>query len=207
MLKPVVNLSAPRVDEVHVRTCSQNEVPQTPATLVSAEGLMSLHNLIMKQDARALNEIRRQDLQRHLQKYAKAAQLSFAEGALQQNHVQLLLKIKDEAKVLRSTKPLILGRAKVMGYNELTKAREKRAETEAAKTAQGKGKRGRKRTSAAPEADAAEPKPKAARVSEARKLPVPAKAQSADHLPRSMGPYQNRGEPQWRACTSIESAT
>ena len=63
-----------------------------------------------------------------------------------------------------------------MGYDELKEAREKRAETEAATRAKGKGKRGRKRTNAALEADAAEPKPKAARVSEARKLPVPADA-------------------------------
>jgi hypothetical protein len=177
--EPVVNTSVPRVDEVPARICSQNEVPQTPVTPVSAEGLMLLHNLIMKQDARTLDETRRQDLQRHLQKYAKAAQVSFAKGALQQNHIPFLLKMKDEAKVRRSTKPLILGRAKVMGYDELKEAREKRAETEAATKAKGKGKRGRKRTNAAPEADAAEPKPKAARVSEARKLPVPADVQNS----------------------------
>jgi hypothetical protein len=57
-----------------------------------------------------------------------------------------------------------------MGYDELKEAREKRAEKEAAKDAQGKRKRGRKRTSAAPEVDVAEPKPKAARVSKTLKL-------------------------------------
>ncbi|KAG9206090.1 hypothetical protein G6514_004811 [Epicoccum nigrum] len=76
------------------------------------------------------------------------------------------MRVNDEAKVRRSTKPLILGRAKVMGYDELKEAREKRAEAEAATRAKGKGKRGRKRTYAAVEADAAEPKP-----------PVPADAQ------------------------------
>ncbi|KAH6612967.1 hypothetical protein C7974DRAFT_437597 [Boeremia exigua] len=167
MPKPVVNLDVPRVHEVHARICSQNEVPQTPVTPVSASGLMLLHNLIMKQDARTLDERRRQDLQRHLQKYAKAAQVSFAKCALQQNHIRLLLKVNDETKV----------RAKVMGYDERKEAREKRAKTEAATKAKGKGKRGRKRTNAAPEADVAEPKPKAARVSEARKLPVLADVQ------------------------------
>lgn len=99
-------------------------------------------------------------------------------GALQQNHIQLLLKVNDEAKVRRSTKPLILGRAKVMGYDELKEAREKRAEVEAATKAKDKGKRGRKRTNAALEADAAEPKqPKAIRVGKARKLLVPADSQ------------------------------
>lgn len=43
---------------------------------------MSLHNLIMKQDACTLDETRRQNLQRHLQKYAKVAQVFFAKGAL-----------------------------------------------------------------------------------------------------------------------------
>jgi hypothetical protein len=178
MPKPVVDSNVPRINASSVKTCDGNEVPHTPVTPVSSEGLMSLHNLIMKQDARALDETRRGDLQRHLQKYAKAAQISFAKGALQQNHIQLLLKVNDEAKVRRSTKPLILGRAKVMGYDELKDAREKRAEAEAATRAKGKGKRGRKRTYAAAEADAAEPKqPKAARVSKARKPPVPADEQ------------------------------
>jgi REP element-mobilizing transposase RayT len=177
MPKPAVDSNVLRIDALNVMICAENEIPQTPATPVSAAGLMSLHNLIMKQDAHTLDETRRQDLQRHLQKYAKAAQVSFAKGALQQNHIQLLLKVNDEAKVRRSTKPLILGRAKVMGYDELKEAREKRAATEAATKAKGKGKRGRKRTNAAAEADAAEPKSKAARLSETQELPVPANAQ------------------------------
>lgn len=62
-----------------------------------------------------------------------------------------------------------------MGYDELKEAREKRAKTEAkaAIKAQTKGKRGRKRASAALEADASKPARKAARVSQARKAPVP----------------------------------
>lgn len=67
MPKPVVDLNNTRVDEVNVKTCAaKTKVPQTLTMLVSAESLISLHNLIMKQDTRALNEIRRQDLQRHL---------------------------------------------------------------------------------------------------------------------------------------------
>lgn len=195
MPKPVVDLNAPRVDTVRAETCVENEVPHTPVTPVSATGLMSLHNLIMKQDACVLDETRRGDLQRHLQKYAKAAQVSFAKGALQQNHIRLLLKVNDEAKVRRSTKPLILGRAKVMGYDELKQAREKRAETEAATKAKGKGKRGRKRTNAAPEADVEEPKPKAARMSEARKSAVPANAQ----ISRTLVPEEGAASEPWRA--------
>jgi hypothetical protein len=56
-----------------------------------------------------------------------------------------------------------------MGYEELVEAREKRAEKEAAWKVRGKGKRGRKRTSAAPEADAEKPKTKATRVTKKSK--------------------------------------
>lgn len=74
----------------------------TPATPVSAEALMSLQNLIMKQDAYALDETSKQSLQRHLHKFVKAAQTSFAKGVLQQDHIRFLNKINDEAKVRRS---------------------------------------------------------------------------------------------------------
>jgi hypothetical protein len=57
-----------------------------------------------------------------------------------------------------------------MGYEELVEAREKRVERNAAQKARGKGKRGWKRgwkrTSAAVEADTAEPNTKATRVTE-----------------------------------------
>jgi hypothetical protein len=66
----------------------------------------------------------------------------------------------------RSTKSLVLGKAKIMGYDELMEAREKRAEKDAAQEAKGKGKRGRKRTSAAVEDDIAKPKTKTTRVTE-----------------------------------------
>jgi hypothetical protein len=77
-----------------------------------------------------------------------------------------LLTVNNEAKVRRSTKSLVLGKAKVMGYDELMEAREKRAEKDAAQEAKGKGKRGRKRTSAAVEDDIAKPKTKTTRVTE-----------------------------------------
>jgi hypothetical protein len=57
-----------------------------------------------------------------------------------------------------------------MGYEELVEAREERAEKDAAQKAKGKGKgkRGRKRIGAVLEADAAEPKTKAARINKER---------------------------------------
>jgi hypothetical protein len=73
--------------------------------------LRNMRKLVADLVVATVDEITRQDLQMHPQKYAKAAQLSFAKGALQQNHIQLLLKINNEAKVRQSTKPLILGRA------------------------------------------------------------------------------------------------
>jgi hypothetical protein len=78
-----------------------------------------------------------------------------AKGALQEDQIQILTTINNEAKVRRSTKSLVLGKAKVMSYEDLKEARAKRAEKEAAKEAKGKGKRGRKCKSATPEADEA----------------------------------------------------
>jgi hypothetical protein len=56
----------------------QDEVPQTPMALVSAEGLTSLHNLI-KQDVYTLNKASIQRIERHVQKLAHAAYVSFAD--------------------------------------------------------------------------------------------------------------------------------
>jgi hypothetical protein len=98
-----------------------------------------------------------------------------------------LAQINNEAKVRRSTKSDILGTARVMSYEDLVKAREERAEKDAAKEAKkaaqetdkaaGKGKRGRKRKIAG---DAQEPEEKVPRVSDAqeagpsqRSAPVP----------------------------------
>ncbi|KAF5847260.1 hypothetical protein GGP41_003557 [Bipolaris sorokiniana] len=166
MPKPLADLTIVKADEINVETCDQSEVPLTPVTPVSEQGLVSLRNTIIEQDSSTLNEASKQRLERHLHKLVKAAQLSFAKGALQQNHIQFLLTVNNEAKVRRSTKSLVLGKAKVMGYEELVEAREKRIEKDAAQKAKGQGKRGRKRTSAAVEDDTAEPKTKAKRVTE-----------------------------------------
>ncbi|KAH8704333.1 hypothetical protein GQ44DRAFT_782735 [Phaeosphaeriaceae sp. PMI808] len=72
MPKPVAELPI-SADEMKGGSCPQDATPQTPVTPVSAEGLMSLQNLIIKQDAPALDERSKQNLQRHLQKFIKAA--------------------------------------------------------------------------------------------------------------------------------------
>jgi hypothetical protein len=63
--KPPAQLTASEATGITVGTCPQDEVLQTPVTPVSAEALMSLHNLI-KQDAHTLNETSPQRLQRHV---------------------------------------------------------------------------------------------------------------------------------------------
>lgn len=129
-----------------------------------------------------------QDIVLQTLKFTKAGQMFLAKGALQEDQIQFLTTINNEAKARRSTKSLVLGKAKVMSHEDLKEARAKRAEKEAAKEAKGKGKRGRKcksatpeadeatmykakrgrkRNSAVPEADASEPKAKVARISNA----------------------------------------
>jgi len=141
------------------------------ANVVSAEAFMSLQNLIIQRDAHALDETSKQNLARHLQNCAKAFQKSSAKGILQEDQIQFLTTINNEAKVRRSTKLLVLGKAKVMSYEDLEEARVKRVVKESTQAAKGKGKRDRKRKSAV--LDASEPKNKMARMSNA---PKPASA-------------------------------
>jgi len=98
--------------------------------------------------------------------------MSLAQCALLDNKKQLLTRINNEAKVRRSTKSVVLGKAKVMSYEDIEEARIKCAAKDATK---GKGKRGRKRKSIELEADKPEPdepgepepKPQVARIIEA----------------------------------------
>jgi hypothetical protein len=71
----------------------------------------------------------------------------------------MLIRINNEAKVRRSTRSIVLGKAKIMSFEDIEVARAARAAKEVIK---GKGKRGRKRKSAALEAD--EPEPEVARA-------------------------------------------
>jgi len=153
--KPPTQSTVPRADEIRVGSCHQGEVPQTPVTPVSAEGLASLHNLI-KQDAHTLNGTSIQRLERHVQKLVDAAQISFAERALLHDQKQMLTRMNNEAKVRRLTKAVVLGQGqgKVMSFEDIEVARAARAAKEVIK---GKGKRGRKRKSTAIEADDPEP--------------------------------------------------
>ncbi|KAH8595357.1 hypothetical protein B0O99DRAFT_594547 [Bisporella sp. PMI_857] len=123
---------------------------------------MPLYNLI-KQDIHTLNETSIPRLQRRLQKLASAGQRSIAYCALLDEKNQSLTKMNNEAKVRRSTKSVVLGKTKVMSFEDIEVARAAHAAKGGAK---GKRKRGRKRKSAAldegePEL---EPEPKVARA-------------------------------------------
>ena len=129
------------------------------------EALTSLYNPI-KQDAHTLDETTIQRLQRHIQKLANNAQISFAERVLLRDQIRFLSSMNNEAKFRRSTKSVVLGKAKVVSYEDIEEARAKRAAKEEATA--GKGNRGRKRKSAAEEAGAPESaKAKLARMGEA----------------------------------------
>jgi predicted flap endonuclease-1-like 5' DNA nuclease len=62
-----------------------------------------------------------------------------------------LSKINNEAKVRRSTRSVVLGKAKVISYKNFKEARAKRAAKK--KATAGKKNRGRKRKNSAPEAE------------------------------------------------------
>jgi hypothetical protein len=103
----------PRTDEVKVGSCQQDIEPQTPVTPVSAEAFISLQNLIIQQNAQTLDETSKQNLARHLQKCTKAFQTSSAKSILQDDRIQFLTTINNEAKVRRSTRSLVLERRRL----------------------------------------------------------------------------------------------
>lgn len=144
----------PKTYESKVGARSQDNV-RPSVTPVSAEALTSLHDLI-KQDVHTLNEMNIQRIQRHVQKLANAAQVSFTERALLHDHNQFLTRMNNEARVRRSSKSVIIGKAKVISYEDIEEARAKRAAKEILKDNK---KRSRKRNNALIEASKAEPEP------------------------------------------------
>jgi hypothetical protein len=202
--KPPTQSPVPSADEIEVGSSHQDEVPQTPVTLVSAEGLASLHNLI-KQDVHTLNEASIQRIERRVQKLANAAQISFAEraflraeGALLENRNQMLTKLNNEVKVCRSARSVVLGKAKVMSYEDIEEARKKRAAKDAKK---GEGKRGRKRKSAALEADEPEGDEPVADEEEPEPEPEPEVARAAKEVTKGKG---KRGRKRKRAALEAD---
>ena len=130
-------------------------------------------NLLLKMIEHVPNdddEASSQRKERLQEKLSHAAQTFLIKNALLRDQNRFLTKINDEGKARRATKSVILGKgkARVMTWEDLEKARvehEKKEEKKAAKEAReatiGK-KRGRPQKSAT-----VEPKAKVARVSEA----------------------------------------
>ena len=166
--KPPPKLTVPDISQGQPVSAVQDEVPQTPLTPVTpktTEALVSLQNLIEK-DAYTLDETSKQRLQKHVQKIAPAAKVSFAECALLQDQNEFLFKVNN-AKARRSTRSVVLVKAKVISYQDLEEARAKREAKDRAATT--KGKRGRKRKTPATEqaeAGPSAPKRRAAAVNE-----------------------------------------
>jgi len=131
--KPPAELTVPKADDVEAPLCSQDEALQTPAT---ADAFRSLLGLI-ERDIHALDD----EGKLRLKKLLNAAQISFAERALLENDNQILVKQNDEAKRRRLTKSIVLGKAKVMSYEDLAEARAKRAAKEEASESKGRGGR------------------------------------------------------------------
>lgn len=143
LVKPLAELPVPNADREPALSSgfSQHETPRitaapvTPVTPVTAEAFLALRDFILGRDAQALEEPGKQNIQRHLQQLTKGAQTSIARRALQQERIRSLLKTNDEAKVRCTAKSLVLGRAKVMSYEDLVEARAKRAGKDARKAA------------------------------------------------------------------------
>jgi len=110
------------------------QTPIAPVTPVTAEALTSLHNMI-KQDTNVPG-----GAGGRIQELTGAVRISFAERALLKDRNRFLFKINNEAEARRSTRSIVLGKAKA-----------KRAATEEA--AARKEQHGRKRKGPALETD------------------------------------------------------
>ena len=161
--------SCPRGEIQH--TSATSVTPVTPVTPMTTKTLTSLHNLI-KQKICAPNKLGKQRIQRYIQKLASAAQIFFAKQNLLQNQNRFLCNLANKVKVRRSTKSIILEKAKVMSYEDLEEARARRVAKKKATSSE--GKRGHKRRSSAPEPSPLESMAKLIRMSQegSTKTPV-----------------------------------
>jgi hypothetical protein len=117
--------------EVVVYPCLQAEAfhtPVTPATPATSDALISLHDLITAWPC-AWQDEQTVPIE-HVQKLANTAHISFAERALLRDRTRLLSRMNNEAKVRRSIKLVVLGKARAISYNNIEKARAKRAAKE-----------------------------------------------------------------------------
>jgi hypothetical protein len=90
------------------------------------------------------------------------AHVTLAERAILREQTRFLHKVNNEAKDRRTTKAEVVGKARVMSYEDIKEARAKLAAKKEA--AASKGKRGRKRKHGEVEPDASEPRAPVARM-------------------------------------------
>ncbi|TGO07194.1 hypothetical protein BTUL_0312g00020 [Botrytis tulipae] len=143
----------PKADEMKVGSYRQDIESQILVMPITAEAFISLQNLIIQQNVYTLDKTSKQNLTRHLQKCTKAFQISSARSILQKNRIQFLITINNKAKVRQSIRSLVLGKAKVMSYEDLEDAQAKCTIKESTQAVKGKEKRGRKRKSSTLEVD------------------------------------------------------
>ena len=144
-----IEISVSKANEM--MSFSQGQILQSPITSVTSitiKAFTSLHNLI-KQKACALNESDKQRIQKHVQKLASAAQVSYAKQILLQDQNRFLIKINNEVRARRSTRSMILKKAKMLNYENLEETRAERAAKEKATIRKNRRKRERKRKSSA----------------------------------------------------------
>ncbi|KAK0301613.1 hypothetical protein LTR82_018212 [Friedmanniomyces endolithicus] len=79
----------------------------------------------------------------HLQKIMHAAEQSFASCALLLDENKLLTEQNSEKKVRKATKSVVLGEAKIMSYEDIVRARQKREDKKVSMTSQVSRKRKR----------------------------------------------------------------
>ena len=130
--KPLDQLTAPEFNVTEVGSCTHDEVPQTPATPVSAEALTRIWTAIGQLPDDDVNRQHKQKLQRKL---LEGGRLCFAKCTLLEEQNRFLAEINNESKVRRSTGSEVVGKAKVMLWQDIDNTRKELAAKKKAKAA------------------------------------------------------------------------
>lgn len=145
MPKPLCESIDLKADNAVAKSRPHYKLLRTPLTPASPGALNLLLNEIKQVPDDKISRLHKQRLQ---QKVTNAAHLFLAKNALLEDRNRFLTAINDEGKVCRSTRSEILGRTRVISYEDLEKARADRTIKEAAKEAKRAdtiGKRGHDR--------------------------------------------------------------
>jgi hypothetical protein len=139
--KPPTNLAIQTVDEPRMDSRPDYEALPTPVTPVSGEALMSLLDRIKQVPNDEASSQHKAKLQ---QKVANAAQTYLAKIALLYNRNQFLAKINNEGRARRAADQKVIGKARVVTYEDLVEERAKRTVMDA-KAAEKKAKKAAKK--------------------------------------------------------------